>query len=70
MITDSWINKSWPNSKARWKYNFQLSNFGFPHIDAIKSWVAENPNNRYFGNMGFISCNSEQDAILVVLKWA
>lgn len=70
MITDSWINKNWPSKTAKWKYNFQLSNFGFPYVDAIRQWVKENPNDRYFGNMGFISCNREQDAIMVVLKWS
>ena len=70
MIEDSWINKSWPKGKGKWKYHFQLKHFGFPHVDAIRQWVQENPDNRYFGNMGFISCNSEQDAIMVWLRWA
>lgn len=70
MIEDSWINKSWPNGKGKWKYNFQLTNFGFPHVDNIKEWVQENPTDRWWGNMGYISCNKEDDAINVMLKWS
>ena len=70
MIVDSWINKSWPNCKGKWKYNYEVNNFGFPHVDSIKEWVAEKPADRNWGNMGFIACNEEEDAIMIVLKWA
>lgn len=70
MIEDSWIDKNWPKGKGKWKYNFQLSSFGFPYVDAIKQWVEENPSARYWGNMGYISCNTEEDAVMVWLRWA
>lgn len=62
------IKNSWTNKK--WKYNFELRNYGFPYVEEIKSWVSEKPNDRLWGNMGFISCNSDEDAIMVVLKWS
>ena len=70
MIEDSWISKSWPNGMEKWKYNFQLTDFGFPHVDSIRQWVAENPKGRWFGPMGYISCNCEKDALMVVLRWS
>lgn len=70
MITESWINNSWPNGKAKWKYNYQLSNYGFPHVSEITSWVGENPKERSWGNMGYISCNNEEDALMIVLRWS
>lgn len=69
MILDSWINKNWPNCKGKWKYNYELKNYGFPHISEIIAWVRENPKERCWGNMGYISCNKEEDAMMVVLRW-
>lgn len=66
MISDLYISKS---NKNKFKYCFEVSNFGFPNVDNIKEWVAEDPDNRQWGNLGYISCNSEEDAIMVVLKW-
>lgn len=71
MIVDSWVNKRWPeHPKYKWKYNFQLSSFGFPYVEEIKSWVEQDPKNRSWGNLGYVHCNSDEDAMMVVLRWA
>lgn len=70
MIKDSWVNKSYPSIKAKWKYNFQLTDYGFPYMADIKSWCEEDPANRAWGNLGYISCNKDLDAMMVVLRWA
>lgn len=77
MIVNSWINTKDDefNGPKKYnflskKYNFLLSNLGFPHVKDIKEWVSEDPDNRQFGNMGYVSCNSEQDAIMIVLRWS
>jgi hypothetical protein len=52
------------------KYCIKVADFGFPNVSDIKEWVAENNGNRSWGNLGYVSCNSEEDAIMVVLKWS
>lgn len=69
MIIESWINKSWP-SKGKFKYNYQLSTYGFPHVKEIETWVKEKPTERGWGNMGYVACNKEEDALMIVLRWS
>lgn len=69
MIVDSWVSTK-NTGKRNWKkYNFQLSNYGFPHMPDIKTWCEEDPDNRAWGNMGYVSCNDHKDAMMVVLRW-
>jgi hypothetical protein len=52
------------------QYCIKVKDFGFPHVDDIKEWVAEDAENRSWGNLGYVSCNREEDTIMVVLKWS
>lgn len=57
-------------SKNKWKFCFELKNYGYPYVDEFVNWAKEDPENRRWGNMGYVECVKEEDAILFMLKWS
>jgi hypothetical protein len=56
-----------PN-KNRFKYCFEMLNYGGTHRDELELWCEESPT-REWGNMGYVYCQTDEDAIEFINTW-
>ena len=58
-----------PHPKNRFKYCFEMSQYGGNERAELEAWCLEDPENRRWGNMGYVECNRDEDAIYMITHW-
>jgi hypothetical protein len=54
--------------KNRFKYCFEMTYYGSNQRDELELWCEESPT-REWGNMGYVYCQSDEDAIEFINTW-
>ena len=55
-------------AKNRFKYCFEMAFYGGNERAELEAWCEEN-HTREWGNMGYVSCQTDEDAIEFINKW-
>lgn len=58
-----------PHPKNKFKFCFEMRDFGGEQRAELESWCLEDPENRRWGNMGYVECQKDEDAIQFILTW-
>lgn len=63
------IKCMYPSSaKNRFKYCFEMSYYGGNERNELEDWCKLN-ETREWGNMGYVSCRTDEDAIYMINKY-
>ncbi len=57
-----------PHPKNKFKYCFEMSNYGGEQRAELEAWCNDAPDRRW-GNMGYVECQSDADAIEFITTW-
>ena len=52
-----------PHPKNQFQYCFEMSYHGGEQRGELEAWCLENPDNRRWGNMDYVECDLDSDAI-------
>lgn len=55
--------------RNKYKYCFEMKYYGGEQRGELEDWCKEDPDNRRWGNMGYVECNKDQDAIEFINQW-
>lgn len=58
-----------PHPKNKFKYCFEMSHYGGEQRAELEAWCLEDPVNRRWGNMGYVECNLDSDAVEFITTW-
>jgi hypothetical protein len=58
-----------PHPKNKFKYCFEMRHYGGDQRSELEAWCLQNSENRRWGNMGYVECNSDEDAIELINTW-
>jgi len=58
-----------PHPKNKFKYCFEMSHYGGEQRAELEAWCLADPVNRRWGNMGYVECNLDIDAIEFITTW-
>jgi hypothetical protein len=58
-----------PHPKNKFKYCFEMSYYGSEQRAELEAWCLADPENRRWGNMGYVECNLDSDAIEFITTW-
>lgn len=58
-----------PHPKNKFKYCFEMRDYGGEQRAELEQWCLEDPINRRWGNMGYVECQKDEDAIEMILTW-
>ena len=57
------------SSKNKFKYCFEMRHYGSDQRAELEQWCLADPVNRRWGNMGYVECQSDSDAIELINRW-
>jgi hypothetical protein len=55
--------------KNKFKYCFEMRNYGGNERSELEFWCLADPENRRWGNMGYVECQKDEDAIEFINTW-
>jgi hypothetical protein len=58
-----------PHPRNKYKYCFEMRDYGGEQRSELEQWCLEDPDTRRWGNMGYVHCQKDEDAIAFILKW-
>jgi hypothetical protein len=58
-----------PHPKNKFKYCFEMLNYGGEQRAELEAWCMQDPIDRRWGNMGYVECQKDEDAIEFINKW-
>ena len=58
-----------PHPKNKFKYCFEMSHYGGEQRGELEAWCLADTTNRRWGNMGYVECNLDADAIEFIATW-
>jgi hypothetical protein len=58
-----------PHPKNKFKYCFEMRDYGGNERGELEAWCLADPVNRRWGNMGYVECNLDSDAIEFITTW-
>jgi hypothetical protein len=57
------------HDKNKFKYCFEMRDYGGKQRDELETWCLRDSENRRWGNMGYVECQRDEDAIELILRW-
>ncbi len=57
------------NSESKFKYCFEMQHYGGDQRSELEAWCLQDSENRRWGNMGYVSCNKNDDAMEFITHW-
>jgi hypothetical protein len=58
-----------PHPKNKFKYCFEMRDYGGENRKELEEWCNIDQETRRWGNMGYVHCQKDEDAIEFILKW-
>lgn len=58
-----------PHPKNKFKYCFEMRHYGGNERTELEQWCLADPENRRWGNMGYVECQKDSDAIEFITTW-
>ena len=58
-----------PHPKNKFKYIFEMRDYGGNERAELEAWCLADPESRRWGNMGYVECNKDEDAIEFITTW-
>ena len=58
-----------PHPKNRFKYCFEMRDYGGNERAELEAWCLADPENRRWGNMGYVECQKDEDVIEFITTW-
>jgi len=58
-----------PHPRNRFKYCFEMRDSGGNERAELEAWCLEDPENRRWGNMGYVECQRDEDAVHMITHW-
>lgn len=58
-----------PHPKNKFKYCFEMSDYGGEQRAELEQWCLQDPENRRWGNMGYVECKKDEDVIHMITTW-
>jgi hypothetical protein len=55
--------------KNKFKYCFEMRNYGGNERSELEAWCLADSENRRWGNMGYVECQKDEDAIEFINTW-
>lgn len=58
-----------PHAKNRFRFCFEMRDAGGNERAELEAWCLADPENRRWGNMGYVECQTDQDAAYMITHW-
>lgn len=58
-----------PHEKNNFKYIFEMKYYGGDQRKELEDWCNQNSIHRRWGNMGYVECNKDEDALYLIQKY-
>lgn len=58
-----------PHPKNKFKYCFEMRDYGGNERAELEAWCLADPEHRRWGNMGYVECKLDSDAIEFITTW-